>query len=62
MHVVMTMIVAASRDPVVVLILAMDRSFRGEVGVSPDVYFKTQKSWGNLQFNQEAETAMLLEQ
>jgi hypothetical protein len=35
----------------VVLIVAMDWPFRGEVSVSPDAYIKTQKSWGNLQFN-----------
>jgi ABC-type branched-subunit amino acid transport system permease subunit len=51
MHVVMTMIVAASLALVVVLIVAMDWPFRGEVSVSPDAYIKTQKSWSDLRFN-----------
>ena len=51
MHVVMTMIVAASLALVVVLIVAMDWPFRGEVSISPDAYIKTQKSWSDLPFN-----------
>jgi ABC-type branched-subunit amino acid transport system permease subunit len=51
MHVVMTMTVAASLALVVVLIVALDWPFRGEVSISPDAYIKTQKSWGDLPFN-----------
>ena len=51
MHVVMTMTVAASLALVVVLIVALDWPFRGEVSISPDAYSKTQKSWGDLPFN-----------
>ncbi|HKF28327.1 MAG TPA: hypothetical protein VKB29_03815 [Candidatus Binataceae bacterium] len=51
MHVVMTMIVAASLALVVVLIVALDWPFRGEASISPDAYLKTQKWWGDLPFN-----------
>ena len=50
-HVVMTMTVAASLALVVVLIVALDWPFRGEVSISPDAYTKTQKSWSDLPFN-----------
>ena len=53
MHVVMTMAVAASLALVVVLIIALDWPFRGEVSISPDAYIKTQKSWVNLPFNEK---------
>ena len=60
MHVVMTMIVAASLALVVVQIVAMDWPFRGAVSVSPDAYIKTQKSWGNCSSTLNwAEPAML---
>lgn len=51
MHVVMTMAVAASLALVVVLIMALDWPFRGEVSITPNAYLKTQQSWGNLPFN-----------
>jgi ABC-type branched-subunit amino acid transport system permease subunit len=51
MHVVMTMTVAASLALVVVLIVALDWPFCGEVSISPDAYSKTQKSWGDLPFS-----------
>ncbi|MGO9453366.1 MAG: DUF4239 domain-containing protein [Candidatus Binataceae bacterium] len=51
MHVVMTMAVAASLALVVVLIVALDWPFRGEVSISPDAFLKTQQSWGNLPFS-----------
>jgi hypothetical protein len=52
MHVVMTMAVAASLALVVVLIMALDWPFRGEVSIKPDAYVKTQKSWVDLPFNE----------
>jgi ABC-type branched-subunit amino acid transport system permease subunit len=51
LHVVMTMTVAASLAVVVVLMVALDWRFRGEVSISPDAYIKPRKSWGNLPFN-----------
>jgi len=53
MHVVMTMAVAASLALVVVLIMALDWPFRGEVSISPDAYIKTQRSWHDLPFNNQ---------
>ncbi|HKN00268.1 MAG TPA: DUF4239 domain-containing protein [Candidatus Binataceae bacterium] len=50
MHVVMTMAVAASLALVVVLIVALDWPFRGEVSIAPDAFLKTQQSWGDLPF------------
>jgi len=57
MHVVMTMAVAASLALVVVLIIALDWPFRGEVSISPDAYLKTEKSWSDLPFNTQAKSA-----
>lgn len=51
MHVVMTMAVAASLSLVVVLIMALDWPFRGEVSITPKAYIQAQQSWGNLPFN-----------
>jgi hypothetical protein len=50
MHMLMTMWVAASLSLVVVLIIALDWPFRGEVSISPDSYVKAQQSWGDLPF------------
>ena len=50
MHVVMTVAVAASLSLVVVLIVALDWPFRGEVSISPEAYLKTEESWGPLPF------------
>ncbi len=51
LHIVMTMAVAASLSLVVVLIVALDWPFRGEVSISPDAYVKTERAWGNLPFS-----------
>jgi hypothetical protein len=53
MHLVMTTWVAASLSLVVVLIIALDWPFRGEVSVSPDAYIQTEQSWSNLPFAAE---------
>jgi len=46
MHMVMTAAVAASLALVVVLIIALDWPFRGEVSIAPDAFTKVQHSWG----------------
>jgi len=53
MHMVMTMAVAASLALVVVLIVALDWPFRGEVSISPDAFVKTERSWGDLPFSNQ---------
>jgi hypothetical protein len=50
MHLVMTAAVAASLALVVVLIIALDWPFRGEVSISPDAFIKAQHSWATLPF------------
>jgi hypothetical protein len=50
MHLVMTAAVAASLALVVVLIIALDWPFRGDIAVSPDAFIKTQQSWADLSF------------
>jgi ABC-type branched-subunit amino acid transport system permease subunit len=50
MHVVMTAALALSLSLVVVLIVALDWPFRGEVSVSPDAFIKAEQSWANLTF------------
>jgi hypothetical protein len=45
MHLTMTGAVAASLALVVVLILALDWPFRGEVSISPDPYVNVEDSW-----------------
>jgi hypothetical protein len=50
LHLVMTAAVAASLTLVVVLIIALDWPFRGEVSVSPDAFIQTQHSWKHLPF------------
>jgi hypothetical protein len=50
MHLVMTAAVAASLALVVVLIVALDWPFRGDVSVSPGAFIKTQQSWDDLSF------------
>jgi Protein of unknown function (DUF4239) len=44
-HMVMTAAVAASLALVVVLIIALDWPFRGEVSVAPDAFIKVRHSW-----------------
>jgi hypothetical protein len=45
MHLAMTASVAASLMLVVVLIVALDWPFRGEVSVSPEAYIEVEQSW-----------------
>jgi hypothetical protein len=45
MHMVMTAAVAASLALVVVLIIALDWPFRGEVSIAPAAFIKVQHSW-----------------
>jgi hypothetical protein len=45
MHLAMSGSVAASLSLVVVLIVALDWPFRGEVSVSPDAYIEVQQGW-----------------
>ncbi len=51
LHLVMTMAVAASLSLVVVLIIALDWPFRGEVSITPQAFVKTERSWSNLPFS-----------
>jgi hypothetical protein len=45
MHMAMTAIVAATLALVMVMIIALDWPFRGEISVSPDPFVMTLKSW-----------------
>jgi Protein of unknown function (DUF4239) len=45
MHLAMTGIVAATIALVIVMIIALDWPFRGEISVSPDPFIMTQHSW-----------------
>lgn len=58
LHVVMTMAVAASLALVVVLIVALDWPFRGEVSITPQAFVKTERSWTNLPFNNASQPAL----
>jgi hypothetical protein len=53
MHMVMTAAVTASLALVVVLIIALDWPFRGEVSISPSAFIQTQQSWSDLQFDKK---------
>jgi hypothetical protein len=48
MHMVMTAAVAVSLLLVVVLIVALDWPFRGEVSIAPDAFIKVQRTWAAL--------------
>ncbi len=50
MHLITTAAVSTSLALVVVLIVALDWPFRGEVSVSPDAFIKTERSWRDLKF------------
>jgi Protein of unknown function (DUF4239) len=45
MHVAMTATVAATLALVIVMIIALDWPFRGQISVSPDPFIMTQQSW-----------------
>ena len=51
LHLVMTAAVAAMLALVVVLIVALDWPFRGEISVAPDAFVETQQSWAGLGFD-----------
>ncbi len=53
LHLVMTASVAASLALVVVLIIALDWPFRGEVSVSPGAFIQTEQSWSYLSFEKQ---------
>ena len=48
MHMAMTATVSATLSLIVVLIIALDWPFRGQISVSPDPFIMTQKSWSGL--------------
>jgi hypothetical protein len=50
MHLITTAAVSTSLALVVVLIIALDWPFRGEVSVTPGAFVKTEQSWSDLSF------------
>ena len=53
MHMAMTATVAATLALVVVLIIALDWPFRGEISVTPDPFIMTQRSWSEVPFDKK---------
>jgi hypothetical protein len=51
MHLITTAAVSTSMALVVVLIIALDWPFRGEVSVTPEALIKTKESWTDLGFS-----------
>src|SRR5215469_1794958 len=51
MHMVMTGTLAATLALVVVLIIDLDRPFRGEISVTPEPFIMTQQSWSHVPFD-----------
>src|SRR5271163_1204703 len=51
LHLAMTSIVAATLALVIVMIIALDWPFRGEISVSPDPFIITQQSWADAPIN-----------
>jgi len=49
----MTAIVAAMLALVVVLIVALDWPFRGEISITPNAFVMTQRSWADLCFEKK---------
>jgi hypothetical protein len=47
MHIAMTATVAATLALVIVMIIALDWPFRGQISVSPDPFILTQQSWAD---------------
>jgi hypothetical protein len=45
MHLAMTAVLAATLGLIIVMIIALDWPFRGEISVSPDPFIMTQQSW-----------------
>jgi hypothetical protein len=53
MHIAMTATVAATLALVIVMIIALDWPFRGEISISPDPFIMTQQSWAAAPLNQK---------
>jgi len=53
MHLAMTASVAATLGLVIVMIIALDWPFRGEISVSPDPFIMTQQSWADAPIEQK---------
>ena len=53
MHIVITATMAATLALVVVLIIALDYPFRGEISVTPDPFIMTQQSWTGLSLDKK---------
>ena len=53
MHLAMTGTLAATLALVVVLIVALDWPFRGEISVTPDPFIMTQQSWSEVPFDKK---------
>ena len=53
MHMAMTATVAATLALVVVLIIALDWPFRGQISISPDPFIMTQQSWTDSSFDKK---------
>lgn len=53
MHVAMTGTLAATLALIVVLVVALDWPFRGEIGVTPDPFVMTQQSWSEVPFDKK---------
>jgi hypothetical protein len=53
MHMAMTGVLAATLALVVVLIVALDWPFRGEISVTPEPFVMTQQSWSEVPFNKK---------
>lgn len=47
MHIAMTTAIASTLALVIVMIIALDWPFRGQISVSPDPFIMTQQSWVN---------------
>jgi hypothetical protein len=53
MHIAMTATVAATLALIVVLIIALDWPFRGEISVTSDPFIMTQRSWSEVPFDKK---------
>jgi hypothetical protein len=53
LHMAMTATIAATLALVVVLIIALDWPFRGQISVTPDPFIITQQSWADMSFDKQ---------
>jgi len=51
LHMAMTATIAVTLGLVVVLIIALDWPFRGQISVAPDPFIMTQQSWSDMSFD-----------